>query len=68
MTYSPFTKNIEWGYLRLDELKNFIRNSSPKDCEKYFEDNDDFEEDLDILKDIFELAIENNLDLVCLYS
>lgn len=64
----PSASDIEWGYLKLEELQQFIASTKSKGKDSYFEDNDDFEEDLDILEDVFLDAVKNNSDLLCVYS
>lgn len=63
----PFVNGVEWGYLTYNEIENYLGSCKNKDESLYFEDNDDFEDDLDTLQEIFEIAANKKSDLICLY-
>lgn len=64
----PSLSEVNFGYLKYMEMEQFILATQGKDKEVYFEDNDDFEEDLDVLEEIFLEAVRERKDIICIYS
>ncbi|BCV67245.1 hypothetical protein TUM17387_26040 [Shewanella carassii] len=64
----PSLPDTSISYIKHSEIEGFIAATQNKYKEIYFEDNDDFEEDLDIVEDVFKDALRDNKDIICIYS